>query len=226
MEIRTTPPNSKNKFYIHNTRDGYNKCIRISGDSCLPNCVGYAYGRYMEIADIKSCNLPTVHAEDWFALAKKRGFKVGKTPKPGAVICWSKGKTGYSGDGCGHVAIVEQVNKDGSILISQSGYGSGRRMWTATLKKPYPLAGYKLQGFIYQPGAAKAKTPTYKTGKTYKVVCDAGLNVRNKPSTSGKKLKAIPKGTSVKCLQISGDWMRIGNGQWVCCKAGGETYVR
>ena len=170
MSVRTTPPSGTNKYYIHYNYKGYNRCILIKGTSCLPNCVGYAYGRYMEMAGVKSCNLPTCNAEDWYSVAKSRGFKVGKTPKVGAVICWSKGRTGNSKDGCGHVAVVERVYADGSILVSESGYGCTKRMWNDRFKSPYRLAGYTFLGFIYNPNV---RTSTYK-GKMPTVLIKRG----------------------------------------------------
>lgn len=161
MSIRTTCPARNNKWYM-NGGGGYNKCIKISGNWVLQNCVGYAYGRFMEIAGKTACNLATSDAETWYL--KKDGYARSAYPKVGAVICWRKGKIGRA-DGCGHVAIVERVNSDGSILISQSGY-SAKKFWTQTLKKPYKLAGYTLQGFILNPwvGASKPTTKSKYTG--------------------------------------------------------------
>lgn len=80
------------------------------------------------------------------------GYKRGKTPKLGAVICWRKGKAGYAADGAGHVAFVEKINADGSIVVSNSNY-SGTRFFTRTIKGPKWEIGTGLtfQGFIYAP---------------------------------------------------------------------------
>ena len=161
MTIRTQCPARNNKYYM-NGGGGYNKCIRISGNWVLQNCVGYAYGRFMEWAGKTSCKLSTSDAERWY-LNTADGYKRGQTPKAGAVICWRKGKIGRS-DGYGHVAFVERVNADGSILISQSGY-TAKKFWTQTLKKPYKLAGYTFQGFIYNPYTEKTETKKTYTGK-------------------------------------------------------------
>lgn len=152
--IRTTQPARNNKFYM-NGNGGYNKCIRIDGYYVLQNCVGYAYGRFMEWANKTECNLARSDAETWYL--KKDGYKRGQTPKVGSIICWRKGKIGRA-DGCGHVAFVERVNADGSILISQSGY-TAKKFWTQTLKKPYKLSGYVFQGFIYNPYPEYKPTP-------------------------------------------------------------------
>ena len=58
----------------------------------------------------------------WNDTAARLGYQVGRSPKPGDVMCFEAGVHGSSGY-YGHVAVVEQVNSDGSILISQSGTG-------------------------------------------------------------------------------------------------------
>ena len=54
------------------------------------------------------------------------GYKRGSTPKLGAIACWSLGVVGIGNDGAGHVAVVEQINSDGSIIVSESNYGGTR----------------------------------------------------------------------------------------------------
>lgn len=155
---RTTAPSTDNKYYIHTSGGGYNKCIKIKGYDCLPNCVGYAYGRFMECVGKTSCKLPMCNAEDWYA--KSPAYNKGQTPKVGAVMCFRKGKVNNSSDGAGHVLIVEQINSDGSILCSQSGYKSSR-FWTSIFKPPFKLNGYTFQGFIYNPDVVEAPKAAY-----------------------------------------------------------------
>lgn len=155
---RTTSPSMSNKYFIHTSAGGYNKCIKISGNQCLPNCVGYAYGRFMEAGGVTSCKLPMCNAEDWWN--NTPSYAKGQTPKVGAVMCFRKGRVGYGGDGAGHVLIVEKVYSDGSILCSQSGYRSAR-FWTTKYTKPYRLSGYVFQGFIYNPYVTTAATTGY-----------------------------------------------------------------
>lgn len=146
---RLSAPGTTNKYWIHTSKGGVNSCILIAGKSVLPNCVGYAWGRFYEILG-KAPKLSRGNAEDWYGHTAD-GYKRGSTPKLGAVICWRKGKTGVNSDGAGHVAIVEHINPDGSIIISESGYNSFR-FRTRTLKKPYSIgSAYTFQGFIYNP---------------------------------------------------------------------------
>ena len=73
----------------------------------------------------------------WNDTAARLGYKVGRSPKPGDVICFEPGVHGSSGH-YGHVAVVEQVNSDGSILISQSGTG-----WMAVVTQTISSAQLK-----------------------------------------------------------------------------------
>lgn len=140
---RTTAPNGTEKYWILDECGGYNKCWPGNGSStsALPNCVGYAWGRFYEING--SCNLSTSNAKEWWGNTSD-GYKRGKTPQLGAVICF------YRADGGGHVGIVEKINDDGSIFTSNSGW-SGSRFYTQTLSPPnYSWdSRYIFQGFIY-----------------------------------------------------------------------------
>ena len=148
---RKTAPSYSNPYYLKAGRGGYNRCILISGNSCLPNCVGYAYGRTLEIGGATSnAKLPTCNAEDWFAMAKANGLKTGSAPKLGAVTVWKSGNLWNGADGCGHVGVVEDVYVDGTILVSQSNYG-GTRFFLSTIKPPYNIFGQTFLGFIYSP---------------------------------------------------------------------------
>lgn len=37
---RLSAPSTADKNYLHYSAGGYNYCIEIKNDSCLPNCVG------------------------------------------------------------------------------------------------------------------------------------------------------------------------------------------
>ena len=205
---RTTAPSTTDKNWIKTTKGGYNKCILIKGNSCLPNCVGYAWGRWRELLK-KDHNLSRGNAENWYGNTKD-GYKRGSTPKLGAVICWRKGKAGVSSDGAGHVAIVEAIYNDGSILTSNSAYG-GTRFYTKKLKKGYALSSkYTFQGFIYLPIEFKEVISSYnltrvlKSGSTGNDVKELQkeLNKRGNKLTADGKFGAKTE-TAVKKFQKS-----------------------
>lgn len=164
---RLTPPSGTNKFYIkkNNDFDGYNLCIMINSTtgSVLPNCTGYAYGRFMECqTDVYKCRLSRGDAGGWYNNIID-GYSRGSTPKLGAIMCWSNPKTG------GHVAIVERIEDNGDILTSNSAY-NGSRFYLKTFRNDgnynFSVSGkgtYRFQGFIYNPTIFLPPAPTPPT---------------------------------------------------------------
>ena len=152
---RLTAPSKSDKNFIHYSKGGYNSCIMIdkSTGSVLPNCVGYAQGRLLELLGAKAPNwkLPACNAEDWLETAQKNDFKTGMTPKLGAIAVFRAGTTHNGSDGAGHVAVVEEIKSNGDIVVSQSAYG-GTEFYLSTITK---ASGYMYNsnrpflGFIY-----------------------------------------------------------------------------
>lgn len=221
--LRSTAPSYVNPYYIHTDGGGYNRCIKISGNSCIPNCVGYAYGALLEEAGIKAdARIPRCNAEDWLIMAKANGMKTGTTPKLGAVICWRQGSHWNGNDGCGHVGIVVAIYADGSILVAQSNYG-GTRFFTTLLKPPYSIYGQQLEGFIYNDKFVSSVTPAPKNNglgaaKSFSAslagayVTTAGVNIRKGPSTDYASYAVLPKGTKVQCY---GYYTAAGSYKWM-----------
>ena len=235
---RLKEPSKSDKNYIHYSDGGYNRCIEIANGSCLPNCVGYSWARWREILEYNP-KLSTNNAENWYGYTAD-GYKRGKTPKLGAVICWRKGEVGKSSDGCGHVAIVEQIKANGDIVCSESVYDGARfRVKTYTKSSNYYLAnGYVFQGFIYLPlefeEEKKEEVVLYKTGD-YRVTADV-LNVRTGPGTNydkksfaqltknaqaqvkkacGYEANGYVKGVECTISQVKGSWGKTPSG-WIC----------
>ena len=162
---RLEAPKHGDKYWTNYKHGGYNTCIVINTKDgwTLPNCVGYAHGRTLEIIGKKEVNwkLPACNAEDWLATAKKNGLKTGTEPKLGAVIVWGVGKLKNGADGAGHVAVVEQINDDGTIVTSESGYGASKEFWTKKRDNKTGRWGqntsYKFLGFIYNPALEEKK---------------------------------------------------------------------
>lgn len=240
FKARTSAPSTTDKNYIRYDEGGYNYCIEIKNGSCLPNCVGYAWGRWRELLG-KYHNLSRNNAENWWGYTQD-GYKRGQTPKLGAVVCWSKGRVGVESDGAGHVGIVEKIT-DSEVVVSMSAYG-GTRWFTRTFKKgSYDYNSYKFQGFIYLPiefeeekkTTSTKPTTSYKTGD-YRVVCDllhvragAGTNYAKKTfaqltANAQKQVKELNNGRAangyvegVECTisQVKGNWGKTPSG-WIC----------
>ena len=158
---RLTKPESGNPYYNRIATGGYSGAImgspRCEGADVLANCVGYAAGRFNEIigkGKFVYFQYPP-NAEDFYDTAIAAGLKVGTKPQLGAIICWAKGKTWTSADGAGHVAVIEEIKSDGSIITSESGYGCASPFWTTHRYRESGNWGagtqYRFLGFIYQP---------------------------------------------------------------------------
>lgn len=76
-------------------------------------CTWYVFSKRAQVG--KTISTFWGDARNWAAKAASEGFTVNKTPKVGAIM------QNYEGP-YGHVAYVERVNLDGSILISEMNY--------------------------------------------------------------------------------------------------------
>lgn len=78
-------------------------------------------------------------ARTWYGSAKALGWATGQTPQPGAIMVTNESYW------YGHVAYVEQVNLDGSWLVSEMNYA----MWGGVDMRTIRPGQVPLIGFIY-----------------------------------------------------------------------------
>ena len=216
MKKRTTQPKN-NKYYIRQVSGGYNGAVEgyplIKSANVLCNCVGYANGRFNEIIldpELKGiaqrfkyqlvCN-----AENFIESAKNQGLKISKTPTLGGIMVWQKGSTLNGYDGAGHVEVVEQINSDGSIVCSSSGYnGWAFRVSTRTNSNGRwgQPSGYKFRGCIINPSIKTSKpTQTAKPTKSVEEVAKEvlagkwgnGDDRKNRLKAAGYDYNAVQK---------------------------------
>ena len=63
-------------------------------------------------------------------------------------------------------------------------------------------------------------------GTKYNRVLRSKLSSTMKKKTvSGRKYAVLKPGAKVKCLKVSGNWIKISGG-WICCRSGDEIYVK
>ena len=160
---RTTEPDVNSKYYTTKAGKGINGCIqgnaktnkvknRQATYSVMPNCTGYAHARSLEImrATEPCSEIPTCNAEDWNDMCK---WEHGQTPKLGAIACWRCGKNWNGNDGCGHVAIVEEVYSNGDFLVSESGWTGWYFRTTRIAANKFYGSGLTFECFLYNPYA-------------------------------------------------------------------------
>lgn len=158
MNPRTTKP-SNNKYYIRQVNGGYNGAVQgyptDPTANVLANCVGYANGRFNEIGAYGRCKYQLVcNAENFIESATAQGLKISNVPTLGGIMVWKRGSTLSGSDGAGHVAVVEKIYSDGSILTSESGWG-GSVFFTKTRSNSNGRWGqssdYTFRGCIINP---------------------------------------------------------------------------
>ncbi len=87
-----------------------------AGNAYAPgNCTWYAFERRAQLG--RPIGSFWGNASTWAANGTAAGFAVNRTPAPGAIMQNGGGYAGY-----GHVAIVETLNPDGSITVSEMNY--------------------------------------------------------------------------------------------------------
>lgn len=140
---RTTAPKKDNAFYYSSLNPFYSTYVN--------ECTWMVYGRLLELGANREeliKNLPTSNAENW---AHDTKYPVYDTPKIGDVLVYECGVLHNPNDGAGHVAFVEEVYSDKSILISES--GKNMKYKSRIVKPPYNYYlsskyNYTLAGFI------------------------------------------------------------------------------
>lgn len=161
-------------YYIRKVNGGYSPCIpgnnayglRPFEGSVLPNCVGYATGRFNEKLGLGECKyLGNRNAVDFANWPSLQGLNWGMTPRVGACMVWGHGE--------GHVAIVEEVISDTEVITSESGWSYRTGPIVREIRRKKGDNGkwgysYDFLMFIYPPGSPeppKPDEPVYYTVK-------------------------------------------------------------
>lgn len=116
----------------------------------MPNCVAYAFGRIYELNEERPLIDRGNAGEWWYINQYNDYYDYGSEPKLGAIACWSN-----------HVAVVEEINDNGSITISESHWG-GTYFDTKTYSDMSSHFGQRFYGYIYAYDDTKEeKEPEY-----------------------------------------------------------------
>ena len=127
FQIRRNKPGKHNLYYKRIVNGGFNMARTgnpVDQDcNVLANCVGYANGRFAEIIGKPYIQYQfTKNAENFIEDAIRFGLEVDMKPRLGGIMVWKGGDTLYGKDGVGHVAIVEDIIDEDTILTSESAY--------------------------------------------------------------------------------------------------------
>ena len=173
-------------YYIRKKEGGWSPCIegnskyglRPFPGSVLPNCVGWATGRFNEKMQLGACKyLGNRNAKEFTIFAKQQGLKIGDAPALGACMVWG-------GSGEGHVAIVEEIIDNDTVITSESGwnYRAQPIIRKLTRKRGSGSWGqaYEFLCFIYAPGSEPPPQPVRTTYRIKRGDTLSGIAVKFK----------------------------------------------
>ena len=151
-EPRLTAPNGES--YYTSERNVY-----AQTGYGMPNCVAYAYGRVYEMNE-QAPLIDHGNAGEWWFINKNNDYyDYGNEPKLGAVACWSN-----------HVAVVEAIDEDGTVTISESHWG-GTYFNTKQYSNMSSHYGQAFYGYIYTYNGdveeEKEEEPSYMLEESY-----------------------------------------------------------
>lgn len=154
-------PDINSNYYITTGYGGWNPCIEGNtqyglqpfAGSVLPNCSGFATGRFNELLNLNACTyLGNANGGDFMYFAGVQGLATGSEPVLGGAMVWKN-------SGEGHVAIVDQIIDANTIVTVESGWyytstpivryvtrSRGNGSW-------HTNPAYNYQGCVYPPGS-------------------------------------------------------------------------
>lgn len=169
---RLVIPEYGNPYYNTKSNGGFNPCAlgnnshgqRQKGLNVLPNCVGYAVGRFNEIGGYGECKwlVARGNACDFISIAKQQGLQISDAPTLGGCMVWAGGPGGY-----GHVNIVERIQGDKTETSESEYYGKAFTTYKRTGRNwsdgcYWMRSSYKYLGCIVNPAVKKDKPVTYE----------------------------------------------------------------
>ena len=172
---RLEAPTKENKYY-------YKDNIFYNSGYGLPNCTCYAWGRWYELLGSKP-KLCINNASDWYYYPD--GYLRVDVPSKGDIACFINDTNGI-----GHVAVVEDVDLNGTILTSNSNYGGSY---------------FYYEMYIIKPGDTLSKIADMY-GTTYQYLAQINNIANPNYIIAGEKIKVPVKENNVKEYVVkSGD---------------------
>ena len=137
---RTTAPEYGNIYYYNGAYNPFAYNQNLIGE-----CTWYVWGRAYEILGQRP-NISRGHAKDFYAYNLNSGaYPYGNEPKLGAIACFAPNNHAYW---TGHVAIVEAVGGDGSVILSEYNFVSVHAFSANRYLNPTEARTW-VQGYIY-----------------------------------------------------------------------------
>ena len=160
----------RDKHFIRKQNGGYSPCVpgnnqyglRPFEGSVLPNCVGAATAIYnIKAGEKDSCKyLGNRNAVDFVKFVDQQGLKSGQDPVEGACMVWGHGE--------GHVAVVDKVIDNDTVITVESGWSYRAKPILREITRKRGANGrwgytYEFLMFIYPPGYEPKPQPVRTT---------------------------------------------------------------
>lgn len=159
-------PDINSNYYIMTAYGGWSPCVegnnahglRPFPGSVLPNCSGFATGRYNERLNLGACTwLGSWNGGDFLVNGMAQGLPAGTDPVVGGAMVWRNNAEG-------HVAIVEQIISPTEIVCSESGWDWTTNAWEYRTHyynhgRWHGNSAYRYQGCLYPPGTPPGPLP-------------------------------------------------------------------
>ena len=142
---RTTAPESWNNYYYNAAYNPYTYETYVHNADLIGECTWYVWGRAYEILGHRP-NISNRYAKDFYAYNLNSGaYPYGNEPKLGAIACFAPHNHAHW---TGHVAIVEAVGTDGSVILSEFNF-KGVHVFSSDRYLNPTEARTWVQGYIY-----------------------------------------------------------------------------
>ena len=195
-------------------------------DLWLPNCTAFSCGRSSSLCGLNVKNeIPRGNAQTWYSTSK---WAKSSTPKVGAIGVWGGGQYG-------HVGIVERVNADGTVLLSQSNYTRASK--ASMIANYFVLGTYKCEvgkvtkgigwtflGFLINPYVDDKRVERNKHKDQIEVI-EERVRARKSPNGEIHKGLFIPMGI-YNVLEEDGDWVKVDTNVWFSKGSWTKEYPR
>ena len=106
---------------VSNAYDGLRSVSNSGNLYTTGQCTYYAFDRRAELG--KPIGSLWGNASNWAYSANQAGFNVDHTPEVGAVFQSGPGQNGAGA--YGHVGVVESINSNGSVTVSEMNWNGG-----------------------------------------------------------------------------------------------------
>ena len=112
---------STDTYSVSNAYDGLRSVSNSANLYTTGQCTYYAFDRRAELG--KPIGSLWGNASNWAYSANQAGFNVDHTPEVGAVFQSGPGQNGAGA--YGHVGVVESINSNGSVTVSEMNWNGG-----------------------------------------------------------------------------------------------------